>query len=88
MDRYHYDEVPRTPNASAIGVIPVDYSGGDQSFTKLVRGVHVNTSGNMKADFSTAPPAHSRRGRRPDLRLRDHHRSTRPGPPSPATPLV
>lgn len=45
-------KVPRTPNASAIGVILVDYSGGDQSFTKLVRGVHVNTSGNMKADFS------------------------------------
>ena len=78
-------KVPRTPNASAIGVILVDYSGGDQSFTKLVRGVHVNTSGNMKADFSDGSTG-TLAVVAGQTYAYGSPRSTRPGPPSPATP--
>lgn len=44
--------VPAQQNDPAIGVVLVDYSGGDQTFTVPVRGFHVNTAGNIKADFA------------------------------------
>lgn len=35
-----------------IGAIAVDYSGGNQTFTKRIRGVYVGVTGNLKVDMA------------------------------------
>lgn len=35
----------------AIGGVVIDYSGGDQEFTRPVRGVYIGTAGTLKVDL-------------------------------------
>lgn len=48
---------PRHPTSSAIGVVLIDYSGGDQAIVKPARGIHINTAGTLKVDFSDGSTA-------------------------------
>lgn len=46
------DRAPATQSDPAIGAAAIDYSGGDQTFTKRVRGIYIATAGALKVDMA------------------------------------
>lgn len=37
--------------ASAVGAAAISYGGGDQEFTRAIRGVYIDTAGHLKVDM-------------------------------------
>lgn len=37
---------------AAIGAVAISYGGGDQEFTRAVRGIYIGTAGNLKVDMA------------------------------------